>query len=96
MVLSIDQKATTIMKETHDILEMRDKDTQGKVEAMRLEIIDKAKNESKVLLESIIREAETEAGNIRNQTKEECDKLEAKFLEIKDKLENQLFSQIFN
>jgi len=48
------------------------------------------------LLESTVREADIEAENIRNQTKEECYKLEEKFLEIKDKLENQLFSQIFN
>jgi len=96
MVLSIDQKATTTMKEAHDLLEIRDKDIQRKIEAMRLEIIEKAKNDSKILLESTVREADIEAENIRNQTKEECYKLEEKFLEIKDKLENQLFSQIFN
>lgn len=96
MVLSIDQKATSILKETNDTLGKKESDIHKKIETMKLEIIENAKNESKILLESSIKEAELEAENIRNRTKEESDKLETKFMAMKVKLESQLFSQIFS
>ena len=94
MVLSIDQKASNIMKDTHDLLETREKDVKEKIESMKLETIGKTKSEAKSLFESIVKDAESEAENIKNNARKECNDLEDLYLKLKDKIELQLFSQI--
>lgn len=96
MVMSIDQKASDIMKQTQEYLDTREKDIRDKIEAMRAEIMDKTKSEAKALYDSIVEEAEMEAQKIQESTKEQCSNLESKFLKIRGKLEEQLFSRIFN
>lgn len=96
MVMSIDQKASDIMKKTQEHLETREKDIKNKIECMRTEIIDKTKCEAKTLYETTVKEAEMEAERIKEKTKTECGVIEGKFLKMKEKLEEQLFSRIFN
>jgi len=95
MVISIDEKASDIMKQTQEYLETQEKDIRGKIEAMRSEIIEKTKSEAKSLYESAVNEADMEAEKIREKTKEECKSVESKFSKIKETLEEQLFSRIF-
>ncbi|KPU46245.1 hypothetical protein OXPF_01640 [Oxobacter pfennigii] len=95
MVMSIDKKASDIMKHTEESLEVKEKDIKDKIESMRKEIMDKTKNEAKVLCDDIIKEAELEALKIKEKSKQECNTLEAKFLKLREKLEDQLFSRIF-
>lgn len=96
MVMSIDEKASEIMKETEQYLENREKDIKDKIEAIRSEIMAKTRIDAKELYESIVKESEEEAEAIRNKTREECNELEGRFSKFKDKLEKQLFSRIFN
>lgn len=95
-VLSIDQKASNIMKNTQDLLEIREKDVKEKIESIRMEIMNKTKIEAKELYDSIIKEAECEAEGIRNNSIQECENLESKYIKLKDKLENIIFSRIFS
>lgn len=95
-VVSIDKKASDILKQTEEYLDFKEKDIRNKIEAMRNEATEKTKAETKSLYESTIQEAEEEAGRIRQNTKDECNNLSAKFLKIKEKLESRLFSRIFN
>jgi predicted lipase len=96
MVVSIDQKASEIMKETQQYLETRERDIKDKIEAMRSDIMAKTKIDARELYESIVRESEEEAEVIRTKTREECNELEGRFSKFKDKLEKQLFSRIFS
>lgn len=96
MVVSIDQKANDIIKQTEEYLETREKDIKEKIKAMRSEIMNNTKNEAKSLYESIVKEAEEEAEKIKSKTKEQCTDIENKFTKIKHILEKQLFSKIFS
>lgn len=95
-VVSIDEKASDRLKQTEDYLSTKEKDIKGKIEAMRTEVMEKTNSEAKALYESTLKEAEAEAEKVRANTKDECNNLAAKYSKIREKLENQLFSRIFN
>lgn len=96
MVMSIDEKASNIMKQTQEYLDIREKDIKSKIGDMRSEIMGKTKSEAKSLYDNAVQEAEAEAERIRENAKSECGIIESKFLKIREKLEEQLFSRIFN
>lgn len=95
-IMSIDKKATDIMKQTEEYLKTKEKDIKGIIEAMRNEIIEKTKLESKNMYDSIISDAEVQAEEIRTKTKQECDEIEDKYAKVKGKLEKDIFTRIFN
>lgn len=96
MVVSIDQKASDMKKQTEVYLKTKEENIKENVESMRSEVMDKAKNDAKSLYDSIIKEAEDEAERVRNKTKEELGSIESRFLKMKETIEGQLFSKIFN
>ncbi|HBM79578.1 MAG: hypothetical protein QME45_08615 [Clostridiales bacterium] len=95
MVISIDQKADEIMKQTQEYLGKREKEIKIKIDAMKAEIMDKTESEAKELYDSIVSEAERDAKDIEEQTAKECGNIESQFIKVKDKLGKKLFSQIF-
>lgn len=94
-VVSIDKKASDILKQTEEYLNSKEKDIRSKIEDMRTEVMEKTQLEIKSLYETAVKEAEGEADKVRANTKAESDGLAAKFASIREKLDNQLFSRIF-
>lgn len=94
-VVSIDKKASDILKQTEEYINSKEKDIRSTIENMKTEIMEKTQQEIKSLYELAEEEAENEADRIKTNTKEESDGLTAKFSSIREKLDNQLFSRIF-
>lgn len=95
-ILSIDKKASEIQKQADEYIKTKGKDDGDKIEAMKTEAADKAKNDSEALYGSTVGEAEIEAGKIKKETDEKVGSIREKYLMVKDKLEAQLFERIFN
>lgn len=94
-VVSIDKKASDILRETEQYLDFKEKDIKNKIETMRNEAMEKTKNDAKALYECTMHEAEEEADKIRANAKSKSDSLSDRFSRIRDKLESGLFSRIF-
>ena len=95
MIMSIDQKASDIIKQTKERVESKEAEIKKEIEDMRAQITDKTKRESKELYDSVIKEAEDNAKKVHDETESDCMDIENNFLKIKGKMESQLFTKVF-
>lgn len=94
-IIDVDKKADGILTKTEEYIRDSDKNLKANIEKMKEEIILKAKSEAVSLHDSILNTAKEEADRIAAYASDECSGIEAKFLSIRDTLEENILSKLF-
>mgnify|MGYP000922288658 CR=1 FL=1 len=95
-IITIDKKAKEIEDNANERIKISEDETKSQIEAMKAEIIRNAKNEANELYQKAIDEAKALEQKSKIESDDKLYKLEKKFNDIKEGLEDKIFAELLN